>query len=81
METGNGDTEPEKRVSIISSLIRSVSGCVMRNSVLNKLALEGLPLTVDYVQLISSVNSQGTIFKIYFKTTVNSLGHLPKPFT
>lgn len=47
---------------------------------LTKLALEGLPLSVDYVQIISTVSGYGTAVKIYFKNTVNATGYLEEQF-
>lgn len=52
---GNEQYDVDKRPNINAPLIRAVSGCVKRNVVLTKLALEGLTVTVDYVRIITTV--------------------------
>lgn len=52
---GNEQIDSDKRLNINAPLIRAVSGCLKRNSVIKKLSLEGLTLTADSVQTITTV--------------------------
>lgn len=51
----NEQIDSEKRPNAIAPLIRATSGCVKRNFVITKLALEGLPLTLNGIRTISTV--------------------------
>lgn len=48
---------------VFCPLIRSLSNCVRQSTEITFLALEGLPLTLVYVQAITNVTEQYTLFQ------------------